>query len=114
MFFSYCLPLLRCIIFKAALLEYVRTDKRNRLCGAIVYAAVAYCAVSGMKYGFVVFNAAEKAAEGCILVVRQIEEEHRAVMEKAGAVLVESGALLAEGNSLALDYNLPCVIGVAD
>ena len=23
-------------------------------------------------------------------------------------------ALLAEGNSLALDYNLPCVIGVAD
>ena len=59
-------------------------------------------------------EAAEKAAEGCILVVRQIEEEHRAVMEKAGAVLVESGALLAEGNSLALDYNLPCVIGVAD
>ncbi len=59
-------------------------------------------------------EAAEKAAVGCILVVRQIEEEHRAVMEKAGAVLVESGALLAEGNSMALDYNLPCVIGVAD
>ena len=58
--------------------------------------------------------ALEKATEGCILVVRQIEEEHRPVMEKVGAVLVESGALVAEGNALALDYNLPCVVGVAD
>ena len=58
--------------------------------------------------------ALEKGHEGCILVVRQIEEAHRPVMEKAAAVLVESGALVAEGNAMALDYDLPCVIGVAD
>ncbi|MDO4786088.1 MAG: pyruvate kinase [Fretibacterium sp.] len=59
-------------------------------------------------------TALEKGHEGCILVVRQIEEAHRPVMEKAAAVLVESGALVAEGNAMALDYDLPCVIGVAD
>ena len=58
--------------------------------------------------------ALEKATKGCILVVRQLEEAHRPIMDKVGAVLVEGGALIAEGNSLALDYNLPCVIGVLD
>ena len=58
--------------------------------------------------------ALEKATKGCILVVRQLEEAYRPIMDKVGAVLVEGGALIAEGNSLALDYNLPCVIGVLD
>ena len=59
-------------------------------------------------------EALEKATPGCILVVRQLSEEYRPVLEKVGAVLFESGLLFAEGNALAMDYNLPCIVGVAD
>ena len=59
-------------------------------------------------------EAIEKATPGCILVVRQLTEEYRPILEKVGAVLFESGLLFAEGNSLAIDYNLPCIVGVAD
>ena len=59
-------------------------------------------------------EALEKATPGCILVVRQLNEEYRPVLEKVGAVLFESGLLFSEGNALAMDYNLPCIVGVAD
>ena len=59
-------------------------------------------------------EAIDKATEGCILVVRQLNEEFRPVLGKVGAVLFESGLLFSEGNSLAMDYNLPCIVGVAD
>ena len=59
-------------------------------------------------------EAIEKVTEGCILVVRQLSEEYRPVLDKVGAVLFESGLLFAEGNALAMDYNLPCIVGVAD
>ena len=56
----------------------------------------------------------DKVTPGCILVVRQLSEEYRPVLDKVGAVLFESGLLFSEGNSLAMDYNLPCIVGVAD
>ena len=59
-------------------------------------------------------EALEKATPGCILVVRQLNEDYKPVLDKVGAVLFESGLLFAEGNSLAIDYNLPCIVGVAD
>ncbi len=59
-------------------------------------------------------EAIEKAEEGCILVVRQLSEGYRPVLEKVGAVLFESGLLYSEGNALAMDYGLPCIVGVAD
>ncbi|MBR0093918.1 MAG: pyruvate kinase, partial [Synergistaceae bacterium] len=59
-------------------------------------------------------EAIEKATPGCVLVVRQLNEDYRPVLEKVGAVLFESGLLFSEGNALAMDYNLPCVVGVAD
>ncbi len=59
-------------------------------------------------------EAIEKVTPGCILVVRQLSEEYRPVLDKVGAVLFESGLLFSEGNSLAMDYNLPCIVGVAD
>ncbi len=59
-------------------------------------------------------EAIAKVTQGCILVVRQLNEEYRPVLDKVGAVLFESGLLFAEGNSLAIDYNLPCIVGVAD
>ena len=59
-------------------------------------------------------EAIEKVTPGCILVVRQLSEEYRPVLDKAGAVLFESGLLFSEGNALAMDYNLPCIVGVAD
>ena len=59
-------------------------------------------------------EAAEKVTPGCILVVRQLNEEYRPVLDKVGAVLFESGLLFSEGNALAMDYGLPCIVGVAD
>lgn len=59
-------------------------------------------------------EAIDKVTPGCILVVRQLNEEYRPVLDKVGAVLFESGLLFSEGNSLAMDYNLPCIVGVAD
>ncbi len=59
-------------------------------------------------------EAIEKVTPGCILVVRQLSEEYRPVLDKVGAVLFESGLLFSEGNALAMDYNLPCIVGVAD
>ena len=59
-------------------------------------------------------EALDKVTQGCILVVRQLSEDYRPVLDKVGAVLFESGLLFAEGNALAMDYNLPCIVGVAD
>ena len=59
-------------------------------------------------------EAIEKVTPGCILVVRQLSEEYRPILDKVGAVLFESGLLFSEGNALAIDYNLPCIVGVAD
>ncbi|MDY6399201.1 MAG: pyruvate kinase [Synergistales bacterium] len=59
-------------------------------------------------------EALEKVTPGCILVVRQLSEDYRPVLAKVGAVLFESGLLFSEGNALAMDYNLPCIVGVAD
>ena len=59
-------------------------------------------------------EAIEKATPGCILVVRQLSEGYRPVLDKVGAVLFESGLLYSEGNALAMDFGLPCIVGVAD
>ncbi len=59
-------------------------------------------------------EAMEKATPGCVLVVRQLSEDYRPVLDKVSALLFESGMLISEGNSLAMDYNLPCIVGVAD
>ncbi|MBQ7221444.1 MAG: pyruvate kinase [Synergistaceae bacterium] len=59
-------------------------------------------------------EAIDKVTPGCILVVRQLNEAYRPVLDKVGAVLFESGLLFSEGNALAMDYGLPCIVGVAD
>lgn len=59
-------------------------------------------------------EAIEKVTQGCILVVRQLSEGYRPILDKVGAVLFESGLLFSEGNALAMDYGLPCIVGVAD
>ena len=59
-------------------------------------------------------EAIDKVTPGCILVVRQLSEGYRPVLDKVGAVLFESGLLFSEGNALAMDYGLPCIVGVAD
>lgn len=59
-------------------------------------------------------EALEKVTPGCVLVVRQLNEEYKPVLDKVGAVLFESGLLFSEGGALAMDYNLPCIVGVAD
>ena len=59
-------------------------------------------------------EAIDKVTPGCVLVVRQLNEEYRPVLDKVGALLFESGLLFSEGNALAMEYGLPCIIGVAD
>ena len=59
-------------------------------------------------------EALDKVTPGCVLVVRQLNEDYRPVLDKVGAVLFESGLLFSEGGALAMDYNLPCIVGVAD
>ena len=59
-------------------------------------------------------EAIDKVTPGCVLVVRQLNEDYRPVLDKVGAVLFESGLLFSEGGALAMDYNLPCIVGVAD
>ncbi|NLL37221.1 MAG: pyruvate kinase, partial [Fretibacterium sp.] len=56
----------------------------------------------------------DKATEGCVLVVRHLGMEYRNVIEQVGALLSESDSLSIEGNALAFDYDIPCVVGVAD
>ena len=59
-------------------------------------------------------NIEEKISDGCILVVRQLSGEYAPVVGRVGAIISESGALSAEGNILALEHDVPCVIGVTD
>jgi pyruvate kinase len=55
----------------------------------------------------------EKITDGCILVVRYLSHEYNAVIGRIGAVISESDANI-EGNILALEHNVPCVIGATD
>jgi pyruvate kinase len=48
----------------------------------------------------------------CVLVVRHVSGEYQSVIKKVGAIISESDA--AEGNILALEHDVPCVIGVTD
>ncbi len=59
-------------------------------------------------------EAIDKAEEGCILVVRQLGEDYRPVLSKVGAVLLESELFFSEGSALVVEYDLPCIAGVAD
>ncbi|MDR1732868.1 MAG: pyruvate kinase [Synergistaceae bacterium] len=55
-----------------------------------------------------------KITEGCILVVRHLSGEYQQVMDRVRAIVSESGAMGAEGNIIALEHNVPCVVGVTD
>ncbi len=59
-------------------------------------------------------NIEEKITDGCVLVVRHLSVDYQCIMERVGAIISESGALSSEGNILALEYDVPCVIGVTD
>lgn len=56
----------------------------------------------------------DKVVDGCILVMRHLSGEYRSVIGRAAAVISESGTLSAEGNLLALEHDVPSVIGVTD
>jgi pyruvate kinase len=59
-------------------------------------------------------TAGEKIVDGCILVVRHLSSEYQSFIGRVAAIVSESGALSAEGNILALEHDVPCVIGVQD
>ncbi|MDR3231256.1 MAG: pyruvate kinase, partial [Synergistaceae bacterium] len=59
-------------------------------------------------------TAGEKITDGCILVVRHLSSEYQSVIGRVGAIVSESSALSAEGNILALEHDVPCVIGATD
>jgi pyruvate kinase len=55
----------------------------------------------------------ERAPDGCVLVVRGLCSDHSSVVGKVGAIISELDANF-EGNVLALEHDVPCVIGVSD
>ncbi|MDR1874057.1 MAG: pyruvate kinase [Synergistaceae bacterium] len=59
-------------------------------------------------------TAEEKVVDGCILVVRHLSSEYQSIVGRVAAIVSESDALSAEGNILALEHNVPCVIGAMD
>ena len=59
-------------------------------------------------------NIEEKITEGCVLVVRHLNNEYRSIIGKVGAILSESDTLSSEGSFLALEQDVPCVTGVTD
>jgi pyruvate kinase len=56
----------------------------------------------------------EKISDGCVLVVRRLDEEYRAVIGRVGAVLSESDALNFEGSAWVLEHDVPCIVEVSD
>jgi pyruvate kinase len=55
----------------------------------------------------------KQVSDGCVLVVRHLSREYESVIDKVGAIVSESDASI-EGNILALEHDIPCVLGVAD
>ncbi|MDR1049360.1 MAG: pyruvate kinase, partial [Synergistaceae bacterium] len=56
----------------------------------------------------------DKITDGCILVVRRLDEECRSVIGRVGAVISESDALNFERNVWALEHDIPCIVEVSD
>ncbi|MDR1649430.1 MAG: pyruvate kinase [Synergistaceae bacterium] len=55
-----------------------------------------------------------KIADGCVLVVRGLTGEYKSVLGKVGAVVSENGVSSSEGNMLAMEYDVPCIVGASD
>jgi pyruvate kinase len=55
----------------------------------------------------------KKVSDGCVLVVHHLSREYGSVIDKIGAIVSESDTSV-EGNILALEHDIPCVLGVAD
>jgi pyruvate kinase len=58
-------------------------------------------------------QAEKKVTEDCVLVVRHLGEEYKNALGKVKAVISES-SLDVEGTMLALERDVPCVVGVSD
>jgi pyruvate kinase len=54
----------------------------------------------------------KKVSDGCVLVVSHLSHGYDSVIAKVGAIVSESDASV-EGNILALEHDVPCVLGVA-
>lgn len=58
-------------------------------------------------------EAKAKVTDGCVLVLRNLNSEYNSVLGRVGAVISENEASY-DGNILALEHNVPCVMGVKD
>jgi pyruvate kinase len=55
-----------------------------------------------------------KITDGCVLVVRGLTNEYKSVLGKVGAVISEIEVSCSEGNILAMEYDVPCIVGASD
>jgi pyruvate kinase len=55
-----------------------------------------------------------KIADGCVLVVRGLTAEYRSVLGRVGAIVSESDISCSDGNILAMEYDIPCIVGASD
>ncbi|MDR2175709.1 MAG: pyruvate kinase [Synergistaceae bacterium] len=56
----------------------------------------------------------EKITDGCVLVVRGLTAEYRSVLEKVSAIVSEIEISDSDGNILAMEYDIPCIVGASD
>jgi pyruvate kinase len=55
-----------------------------------------------------------KIADGCVLVVRGLTSDYKSVLKRVAAVVSENGVSSSEGNMLAMEYDVPCIVGASD
>jgi pyruvate kinase len=56
----------------------------------------------------------EKITDGCVLVVRGLTAEYKSVLDRVCAVVSEVEVSDSEGNILAMEYDVPYIVGASD
>ncbi|GHV50772.1 pyruvate kinase [Synergistales bacterium] len=56
----------------------------------------------------------DRITDGCVLVAHSLPPKGDDILAKAGAVILESDALNSEGCLMAMDNDIPCIVGAAD
>ncbi|GHS88813.1 pyruvate kinase [Synergistales bacterium] len=52
--------------------------------------------------------------DGCVLVAQSLPPERAGILAKVGAIILESDALSSDGGIIAMESEVPCIVGAAD
>ncbi|GHV33810.1 pyruvate kinase [Synergistales bacterium] len=57
---------------------------------------------------------ADRITDGCVLVAQSLPYERSGIAARAGAIILESDALSSEGCMMAMENDIPCIVGASD